>query len=113
MLWFHRKSATMDIDRSAFADDGAVEEIAGIKLHARRCRPDLKNASALWVSHAGVQGELVHGMIHYEVVIVAAAEFQLLVVIVDARADGGGLAEIKRCSFHRGNIAVGNERAIH
>ena len=51
--------------------------------------------------------------IEHPIVVVAVALLQLIVVVVDARADGGGLAKIKRRACNRSDFAQRNRVCIH
>ena len=61
----------------------------------------------------GQQVELAVGLGEHPVVVVALAELELLVVLVDAGADGGGLAEVKRRAVHGRQFAGRDQGAVH
>jgi len=53
--------------------------------------------------------ESFHSSAQNKVVIVTTSQTQLLVIITDARADGGRRSEIQRRVFHCSNLAGGNQ----
>src|ERR1700733_7091792 len=73
---------------AAFALDRAVQGIAGIKLNAWLSRIDFQCASAFRLFYARRQRQPGTAFVQHPVMVVASAEFQLLVILVDARANG-------------------------
>src|ERR1035437_3567494 len=96
MLRFHTEAVAELIDPATFARELAVEEVAGIKLQTRLGGEDLQHPAGGRLIHAPHEAKLPHRFVDYPVVVVAAAELKLLVVLANARANGGGCAEIKR-----------------
>jgi len=74
MLRLHHECATVRIDHAIFANDGAVQKVAGIKLQARFRGPDFKDAAVVWIGHPGVQPEFAHLVIDDKVVVVTAGK---------------------------------------
>ena len=52
------------------------------------------------------------GTVQHEVVIVAPAELELLIVLIDARANRGGLAKVERSPVDFAELAGGNQRGV-
>ena len=96
MLRLHTESAALSVDFAALAVNGSVEEIAGIKLQAGLGSENVHDAPAVGLVDLCRLGKAADVLVQYPIVIVAAAEFKLLVVFIDPRADGGRLGEIER-----------------
>src|ERR1035441_1947785 len=101
MLRFHAEAVAELIDPTALARELAVEEVAGIKLQTRLSGEDLQHPPGGRLIHAPHEAKLPHRFVDYPVVVVAAAELKLLVVLADARTNGGGRAEVKRRALDR------------
>src|SRR6185369_10367453 len=104
MLRLEAEAGAQRVDVPALALDRPVEEVPGIELDARLGRADLERAAALRVGDA--RGEVRAGTLPVQapVVIVALAVLQLRIVLVDARADRGGLPEVERGARDRGEL---------
>ena len=88
----------------------AVEEVAAVELQCNLVAPNLHTATALWRVDVGNLNHLaVILAIDDEVVVVASARLELLVVVVYALADCVWLAEIERCALNRHNLACRDE----
>ncbi len=90
----------------------AIQKIAGIKLHAGLRGRHLKNASACGLYDAGGGNQSLAAPVDHEVVIVAIAVTDLLMIVVDACADCRGRTEIQRGSFNGCKFARRDERGI-
>jgi len=90
MLRLHAECAAARVCLAALAVQGAIQEIAGVKLQGRLGGPDLEDAAGLRLVHFRRLGEPGAGLVEHPVVVVALAELDLLVVGFDAGADGGG-----------------------
>src|SRR6266851_657668 len=113
VLGFQAEGGALGISEPALANSCAVKEIAGIKLDAGFGGPDFHDAAGSGLEDArGERFALVHGHAQDEVVIVAAAEFQLLVGLIDARPDGGGFAKVEGRVRHVAKFAGGNQTGI-
>src|SRR5262245_16862321 len=75
------------------------EKVADVKLDARLGRPDFQNSAGLRLIYLSRPTQYSGLAVDDEVVVVAAAELQLLVVLIDARADRRGLREVERRAF--------------
>src|SRR5262252_1064457 len=81
------------------------EKVADVKLHARLGRPDFHHPARRWFGDLRRLTQYSGLAVHDEVVVVAAAEFQLLVVLVDARADRRRLRKVERRAFDASQFA--------
>ena len=89
----------MRVSLAAFAFE-AVEEVAGVELDARLAGLHREDAAAGGLGDDRGDANLaIAAILHNEVVIVAHAIFKLLVFLINALPDAGGLGEIKRRSF--------------
>ena len=95
MLRFQAEPAAVGIDLSAFAGARSLHLVACIELHPRLGCQHLQHSSADRFGDARRQPQRARRTIENEIVIVAAAYADLLIVGVDARADGSGLAEVE------------------
>ena len=55
VLGFHHKSVAMRIHPAAFARNGAVQKVAGLKLQARFRGANFQHAARRWFGHVRVQ----------------------------------------------------------
>ena len=92
-----RRAASVGVPGLAL--NGAVEEVRGVQLHSRLRREHFENAPALRLVDRRCERKRIALLVQYEVVVVAAAEADLLVVGIDPFTDLVRLAEIERCSF--------------
>src|SRR5690348_3289907 len=113
VLRLEAEAETVAVGDAALAVDAAVEEIAAVKLNARLRGQDFQFPSRFFVVNAG--GEDEAGLviaIQDEIVVVALAEFELLVVVIDARADGRGFAKIEGSACDIFEFSGGNEGGV-
>src|SRR3546814_12306305 len=57
-LGFERDAVAHAVEMAALADERAVEEVAGIDLHARLGRPQLEHAARFPIGRASVRGRV-------------------------------------------------------
>ncbi len=89
----------MGINLAAFAFK-TVEKVTRVELDARLAGLHSEDATAGGLGDDGGDAYLaIAAVLHDEVVIVADAVFELLVFLINALTDAGGLGEIKRRSF--------------
>src|SRR6185295_5864885 len=92
---------------AALALDRAVQEIPAVELHAGLRGQDLHRAPRPGVGQTSGPPQSLARAREHEVVVVAAAALELLVVLADAGADGGGLPEVEGRSAHRRELSGG------
>src|SRR5690349_18257282 len=96
----------MVVDFSAFAGDRAIQEVAGVELNTRLIGENLQNAPTLGLISLGREKHAAFPpAIQYPVVVISLAEFDLLIVGVNASTDGGWLGEIEGGAFHGTKLA--------
>ena len=103
----------MQILLAAVANERSVEEVARVELHARFGRPNLHQPSGVRFIYRHRLAQSAGFAIEHEVVVIAAAVLDLLIVCADARADRRRLAEVKRRSLDRRKLARRNESLVH
>ena len=113
MLRLQTKAGAALIDCSAFSLNGAVQEIAGIKLHPGLIAPHLQHPTAGGLFHTRLQSVGTKRFADDPVMVIAGAVLQYFVRIIDARTNGRRLAKIKRRAGHIDNFAGRDEVAIH
>src|SRR5215472_2178366 len=96
MLRLEAETRPFAVRKPAFALQGAIEEVARIELQAGLGRGDVHGSTALGIGQP--RGEFQPGAlsIQYPVVVVAGPLFQLIVVLIDARADRRRLPKVER-----------------
>ena len=82
-----------------------VQEVARVELNAGFGGQHFHHPPGLRLVDSRREGQRASAAGQNEVVIVAAAELELLVVLVDPGADGRRLAEIERRPFHAAQLA--------
>ena len=98
VLCLQAKPGVFPVGNSSLAHQGAIEKIAGVKLHSRLCRPHLHLTSGERIIDSRGQFQFACLAAQYEVVIVSAGvSFHLR----NSRADGHGMREVKGSSLHR------------
>ncbi len=113
MLRFHAKGGAMLVNPPVFARDRAVQKIARVKLQARFGRENFQDAAAFRFGHPRHQLQLADFLVDDPVVIVAASELELFVVLPDARPNGRRSAEIKRRIVYRPQFPRRNQRRVN
>ena len=91
-----------------------VEEVPGVELYARLCGRHIERAPAGRLRHMrGVNEPATsRGSVQHERVVVTVAVLQLLVRLIDARANRRRLAEVERRSRDRRQSARRDERRV-
>src|ERR1019366_789156 len=112
MLGFETEGRVLRIDLAALAGEGAVEEIAGVELNARLGGEHFHHAAGGGPFDARRESEARAFAIDHPIVVVAMAELELFVVLVGARADGGGLGEIEGRAGDGLELAGGDQAGI-
>src|SRR5215468_4547911 len=111
VLRLQAQSITTPINLPFLARKRPIQEVAGIKLHARLIGQHLKDTSARGIVNFRSRRETFRKIpnrsenvlaVEHPVVIVTVALFYLLVIVVDSRAHGSGFAKIERRSFNGG-----------
>src|SRR5579862_2018801 len=114
MLRFEAKASAMRIRLATLPLCRSVQKVSAVKLYTRfRCK-HFENASARRLKNFG--GELQPTLcilLQHPVVVVALPEFQLLVILTDARTDRRGLCEIKRRASDRAQFSGRDQSRIH
>src|SRR6266511_3423069 len=112
VLGLQGQAVALPVGPAAGADQGPVQEVAGVELDARLVSEDLQDAPASRVRQPC--GQLQPGAVAVEhpVVVVAAADEELRVAAADARADPGGVGEVQRRAGHRGDHAGGDQGRV-
>ena len=87
MLRLETKAVTLIVDFAILAGQRAIQEIAGVKLHAWFGSPDLHDPAGAGIVDSGPQSLCSHSSIEHKVVIVTLSELQLLIRFVDALAN--------------------------
>src|SRR5881392_3602634 len=87
MLRLEHKCAPMDVHMPPFADDRSVEEVPGVELHSGLGRAHVEGTATDRIDDTGGMRERRSLPVDYPVVIVAAAETNLLVRCRDPRTD--------------------------
>src|SRR5437870_3277461 len=96
MLCLQTEAVALRVRAAGLSRDAAIEKIAGIKLQTRLGCRNVERASRGWLGHASCMNQARAGAVQHEVVIVAAAEAQLFVILCDPRTDCRGSSEIER-----------------
>src|SRR4051812_20939727 len=113
MLGFQAECGSFLIRKAAFSELGAVEEIARVELDAGLGSEDFEDAATDGFADFCGWGERATIAIENEIVIVTDAVAELLVIVIDARANGAGGGEIERRIGDRLNLSSGNEQVIN
>jgi hypothetical protein len=113
VLGLQAESRTVLVHHTALALDRPVQEVPGIELHAGLRGQDLHRAAAPGIGQPNRAPQPFARAADHEVVVVAAAALELLVVLGDAGADGGGLPEIEGRPAHGRQLSGGDERRVH
>src|SRR5258708_28487484 len=100
MLRLERKSRAPGIDLAALAMKRAVEEVASVELDARFRGKHFQHTAALRIPNASSKRRRSGHMVEDEVMVVAFAEFQLLVIVLDTLSNRSGLPEVERRPVH-------------
>src|SRR6185312_3750695 len=113
MLRFQAKAVTLFIDVPVLPGNRSVQKVARVKLHSRLGGQDLQHSSAGGFVHQGGASEAVVLAMDYPVVIIAASQHQLFVVLIDALADRSGLGEVHGSALDRSQLAGWDQGLVH
>jgi hypothetical protein len=78
----------------------AIEKVADIKLHSRLSRQHFHHTAGGRLKDLNGLSQLSWFSVKHKIVIVASAEFQLLVVLFDSLPDRGRLCKVKWRIFY-------------
>src|SRR6059036_263299 len=101
MLGLEAEARPVTVDAPALSFNRPIEKVAGIELQSRLCRADVEPAAARWI----LEPRRVHERppsppraiaVDHPIVVVAAPEPELLMLVVDARSNRGCSAKIER-----------------
>src|SRR5215475_11297840 len=96
MLRLETECVTAVISCATLALNAAIEEVACVDLNSGLSGRYLKNASGLWVmGFSSHDWRCAFSAIQYPIVIVTLAEFQLLVVLLNALSNSVDCREIE------------------
>src|SRR5262245_2637593 len=98
MLCLEAEAVALVVGLAAFALH-LREKVADVKLHARLGRPDFHHAARRRLGDLRRLTQYSSLAVDDEVMVIAAAELQLLVVLIDARADRRLLREVEGRAF--------------
>src|SRR5262245_50078377 len=113
MLGLEAKGASPLINLTTLASNAAIKKIARVELHTWLGCVDLHYPATSGLVHSGGQRQLRVAFIQYVVVIVATTKNQLIIVLVDAGADGRRRAEIHGRAFDTSQLAGRNQSLVH
>src|SRR5579875_3324803 len=86
--------------------------ISAVELDTWLGGKDFQGAARTWMVRAGSERWRVGGAVDDKVVVVADAELELLVGLVDALSDAGGPGEIEGRSLDAAQLAGGNQVGV-
>src|SRR5215472_4602693 len=114
MLGLQTERHALGIRNSTLALGGSIQKIPSVKLHSRLGRPHFQNSTGSLLCNARGEGDAVtHFAPQDKVVIVAFAEFDLLVVGIDSLANRRWIPKIKRRAGHTAKLSSGNQSRVH
>ena len=113
MLRLQAQSITPFVDMPIFPRDRSIEEIPRVELHSGLRRRNFQHASARRFVDASRERQPCALTIDDEIMVVAMAEHELFIVVIDPRADLRRSREIKRRAFHRTQLARGDQVLVH
>src|ERR1051326_4440899 len=99
MLRLHAEAVAEIVDSPALSGYRAVQKISGIELQARFGREHFQDAPGGGLGNPRQEGEIANPLIEHPVVIVAVPKLQLLIGVINARADGRRCREIEWRAF--------------
>src|SRR3546814_10389698 len=100
---------------SALADERAVEEVAGIDLHARLGRPQLEHAARFRILQPGGEFGLAgDALVEHEIMVISAAgDDQRIAAVADAVADDPPAGEVEHAARNRLQLARRAQGILH
>ena len=104
VLGFQTEGATMAVD-APFSLDGIAQEVAAIKLYTRLLGPHFQHPARCRLAHRGRQLQRALCLFgENEIMVVAETVANLLVVGIDARANGVRRLEVERRALDRKSV---------
>ena len=113
MLRLQAKGSALLVGVSTLPDDGSIEKIAGIELNCRFGRKDFHHSPAVGLAYPGGQRQALVFAVDYKGVIVSTPQLQLLIIVIDARADGRGPSEIQGRALDRAQFSGRNQGRVN
>src|SRR4051812_38053288 len=106
VLGLEGEGVALAVGLVANAEEGAVEEVAAVELGAGLVGVHLDRAAVLGLPEAGGEPEtvVVRPAAEHEVVVVAAADDQLRVIVPEPGADRGRFGEVERRTGDRSDL---------
>src|SRR5260370_34207420 len=95
VLRFEAEGGPLAVNLAALPADSAIQEVAGVELDSGLRGENLHQAAGFPFRDARRERQAACGTVEYKVVIVALAEFQLLVASIGASPDSSGLSELE------------------
>jgi hypothetical protein len=105
MLSLEAESAMLMVNHTALSSEGPIEEICGIKLHARLGGPNLHHPASFGFEHARREGQGFSAAVQNKIVVVANGFF---VQLREAGTNRMRFGEIQRGAFDRVDLASGD-----
>src|SRR5215211_4770989 len=113
VLGLQGETVALPVGAAAGPDHGAVEEVARVELDAGLVGEDLQHPPAARVLQPGRQLQPGAAPVEHPVVVVAAADLELLeAVVTDALADPGRTGEVHRRAGHRVDGPRGDQGGV-
>ena len=113
MLGFQAKARAVIVIYTTFTCKASVQEVATIKLNAWFFCQHFHQTARGWFEQSGSELEARALAVEDKIMVVAQAEFNLLVVRIHPCADGCGLPKVEGRSFHRAKFAGRDEGFVH
>ena len=115
MLGLENKTAAINVWFAGFSLETAVEEVTTIELDSGFLGQDFHEAPAGRLMHRGGEGHLALfvALVEYEIVVVAEAELELLILLANVPAYCFGGGEIKGSALDRAQFPGGDEALVH
>src|SRR5688500_10298847 len=113
MLGLQAHAAVPAVRGAALADDGAVKPVGGGHLQAGFSGEDIHDSAGAGIFKAGRQDKSGALTVQHEVVVVAGADLQLLVVLSDSCANASRRPEVEWCSRYGRSRSRGYLRRFH
>src|SRR6267378_6470338 len=109
MLRFHAESVSRFVYPTALACNCSAKMISSVKLHSRFGGQHFQHPPGSWLINARHQTEFTRRFIDDKILVVAAAELELFIVLIDASSDGRGFSEIEGRALYRFKFACGDQ----
>src|ERR1043166_4065918 len=112
MLCLKSKPKATLIDFPTLSSECSVKRISRVELHTGFGRPYLHDASGCWFIGGCGLAKSSHFAIDDPRVVIATPELELLIILIDARADNHWFQEIEGCALHISDFTRGNGSGI-